>query len=91
MRNEQGLTIEPETLPQSTLEMAMKGYRKGKIHVYGYTAGQRDDFTVTDDVARVEIEELRSFVEGYGAASRSSVVKQFAELIIKKIDDDVSR
>jgi|GEM_PF-4846291 len=91
MRNERGLTLAPETLPQAVLDMAMKGYRKGKIHVYGYRDGHKDEFTVTDDVARIEIEELREFIEGYAVGQRSSAVKRFAETIIKRIDEDVNK
>lgn len=91
MRNERGLDLEPETLPRSALEMAMSGYRKGKVRVYGYVGEQRADFTVTDDVARIEITDLRSFAEGYAAGTRSSAVKQFAKVLIERIDEAIGR
>ena len=91
MRSERGLAFEPETLPSASLEMAMKGYRKGKIRVDGYADGERSDFTVTDDVARIEIEDLREFVEGYAAGERSGPVKRFARAIIQRIDDSLAR
>ena len=91
MRNERGLTLEPETLPQAVLDMAVKGYRKGKIHLYGYKDGQRDEFTVADDVARVEVSEVRNFIEGYAAGQSSATVKRFAQAIIQKIDENVSK
>lgn len=91
MRNEQGLTLAPETLPQSALDMAMSGYRKGKIHVYGYRGDQKDGFTVTDDVARIEIEELRDWVEGYAEGQGSSAVRRFAKALISRIDEGLSR
>ena len=91
MRNERGLTLTSETLPQAALDMAMKGYRKGKIHVYGVRNGQRDEFTVADDVARIEVEELRDFIEGYAAGNRSTAVRRFAQSLIQRIDDSVSK
>lgn len=89
MRNEQGLSLEAEALPRSALDMALKGYRKGKIRVYGYTGDGRDDFTVSDDVARIEVDELRGFIEGYAAGNRSTAVKRFASLLIERIDESV--
>jgi hypothetical protein len=93
MRNERGLTLAPETLPQQTLDMAMTGYRKGKIRLYGYGRdGSKDEFTIAaDDVARIEIVEVRDFVEGYAAAQKTLAVKRFAEAIIKKIDENLNR
>jgi len=90
MRNERGLTLAPETLPQEALDMAMSGYRKGKIHLHGYNKdGQRDEFTVADDVARVEFTKLREFIEGYAAGQKSLALKRFAQVIIQKIDETV--
>lgn len=91
MRNERGLNLAPETLPQAALDMALNGYKKGKIHISGYRNGQRDDFTLADDVARIEVEQVRDFVEGYAAGQPSSAVKRFAQAIIKKIDEDMAR
>jgi hypothetical protein len=91
MRNERGLTVAPDTLPQAALDMAMTGYRKGKIRLYGYKDGQKDGFTVADDVARIEIEEARDLVEGYAAGQDRSAVKRFAKAIIERIDESLSR
>jgi hypothetical protein len=91
MRNERGLTVAADTLPQAVLDMAMNGYRKGKIHLYGYRDGHKDEFTVADDVARIDIEGLHDFVEGYAAGSNSSAVKRFAKAIIERIDESVNR
>lgn len=91
MRNERGLTVAPDTLPQAVLDMAMSGYRTGRIHVYGYRDGHKDDFTVVDDVARVEVEEVRDFIEGYAAGQRNLAVKRFAETVIKRIDEGLRR
>jgi hypothetical protein len=95
MRNERGLNLAPDTLPQAVLDMAATGYRKGKIHVYGVKDGNREELTIADDIARVEGEELgdyiEGYVEGYSAASRSSAVKRFATSIVKKIDERLER
>jgi hypothetical protein len=71
--------------------MAMKGYRKGKIHVYGVKNGAKEEFTVADDVARIEIEELRDFIDGYAAGNRSTAVQRFAQALIRRIDESVSK
>jgi hypothetical protein len=91
MRNERGLTVSPDTLPQAALDMAMTGYRKGKIRLYGYNKdGQRDNFTVADDVARIEIEEAPDLTEGHTAGQGSSALKRFAKAVISKIDESLS-
>jgi hypothetical protein len=87
MRNERGLNVGPETLPRAAIDMAMGGYRKGKIHFYGLSGGQKQEFTVEDDVSRIQVEEVRGFVEGYVAARPSPEVKRLAGAIIQKIDD----
>lgn len=91
MRNERGLTVEPDTLPQAALDMAMTGYRKGKIHLYGYRDGQKDSFTVADDVARIEIGEARDLTEGNVSGQGSSSLKRFAQTIMERIDESLSR
>ena len=40
MRSERGLNMEDKTLPRSTLEMALDGYRNGNIHLRGYNGRQ---------------------------------------------------
>lgn len=87
MRNERGLNIQPETLPRAAIDMAVTGYRKGKIRFYGVRGGQREDFTVADDVSRIQIEEMRGFAEGYVAGRTNAETKRFASAIIQKIDD----
>jgi hypothetical protein len=84
MRNERGLKLEPNTLPQAALDMAIQGYRKGRIHVYGYRDREKADFTITDEIARVEI-------EGYAAGQRSPAVKRFAETIMQRIEENIRR
>jgi hypothetical protein len=91
MRNERGLTVASDTLPQAVIDMAVSGYRKGRMHVYGYRGGQKDDFTVDNDVARIEIEDLREFIEGYAAGQTSAAVKRFAQAIVKRIDSDLTK
>jgi hypothetical protein len=91
MRNERGLTVAPDTLPQAALDMAMTGYRKGKIRLYGYKDGRKDNFTVADDVARIEIGEEQDLTEVHDADQRSSAVKRFAKAIIERIDESLSR
>jgi hypothetical protein len=91
MRNERGLKLQPDTLPQSVLDMAIHGYRKGRIHIYGYKGQDKGDFTITDEIARVEIGELQDYIEGYAAGQRSVAVKRFAELIIQRIDESMRR
>jgi hypothetical protein len=91
MRSERGLTVEPDTLPQSALDMALTGYRKGKIHLYGYRNGQKEDFTVTDDVARIEIEDAGDQNAASVTVQGSSGVKRFAKAIIEKIDESLRR
>lgn len=91
MRNERGLKLEPNTLPQAALDMAIQGYRKGRIHVYGYRDREKADFTITDEIARVEIAELQDFIEGYAAGQRSPAVKRFAETIMQRIEENIRR
>ena len=92
MRNERGLVLGPETLPRAALDMAVSGYRKGKIHVYGYNQhGEKDEFTISDDVVRIEMNDVREFAENYAASRKSAAVKRFAAEIIKKIDESLKK
>jgi hypothetical protein len=91
MRNERGLTVAPDTLPQAALDMGISGYRKGKIRIYGYKDGKKENFTVADDVARIDIEETRDFTEEHTSGPSNSTLKHFAQLIIKNIDEILKR
>jgi hypothetical protein len=91
MRSEQGLNINGETLPRATIDMAMRGYRNGKIRFYGFRDNKSDEFTVADDVARIQIEEVRDFIEGYVAGRTNREVERFARAITQKIDESVNR
>lgn len=91
MRSEQGLNVEPGTLPREAVNMAVTGYRKGKIRLYGLSRGERKDLTIADDVARIQIEGLRDFVEGYAAGRSNAEVKRFARAVVQRIDESLDR
>jgi hypothetical protein len=91
MRSEKGLNLDPGTLPREAIDMALKGYRRGKIHLYGVRDDHPDDFTVADDVARIQIGEIRAFTEGYAAGRSNAEVKRFAHAVLQRIDECISR
>lgn len=91
MRNERGLKMDPESLAREAIEMALRGYRRGNVRVYGFRDGTKDEFIISDGVARVQIEELRDFVEAYAAGQTSAQVRRFAEAIIQRIDENIRR
>lgn len=86
IRSERGLNMADGTLPSSTLEMALDGYRSGNIHLRGYTAANRlEKFTIRDDVARIE--NVRGYVEALSdLSSTKGVASRAAGLILDKID-----
>ena len=87
MRSERGLDFSTDSLPRASLDMALNGYRKGEIRIYGFREGnEKDKFTIADDVARVEIDGLRDFVSGVRAGTTSPEVKRVVHAIIRKID-----
>lgn len=89
MKNEQGLAVQGDTLPRAALDMALTGYRKGDIHVYGYRDGHLDAYRITQDVIRVELEGILDFIEGYAAGSQDKAVKNFAKRLISRIDESL--
>jgi hypothetical protein len=86
MRNERGLNIGPDTLPRAAIDMGLTGYRKGKIRFYGLKENKKEEFVVADDVSRIQIEEVRGYINGYVAASPNAGVKQFGRNIVQQID-----
>jgi len=91
MRNESGLTVSTDTLPQASIDMALKGYRKGKLRLNGYRDGHKDEFIMDDEVVHVEVEDIQAFIEGYAAGRRSSALNTFANAIIEGIDRAVNQ
>lgn len=91
MRNESGLTLESDTLPQASIDMSLKGYRGGPLRLNGYKNGRKDELTVDDEVASIEVDSLQSFIEGYAAGQKSAAVKAFARTLIDRIEENVGR
>lgn len=90
MRSERGLKMEANSIPRMSIDMAMNGYRKGSVHVYGQRNGKADRFTIADDVARIDLRELRSYVEGMEIATDKIGEKRLLRAIIERIDETLT-
>ena len=88
MRSARGLDLTEDSLPKASLDMALSGYRKGEVRIYGYKSNnERDKVTIADDVARIEIDGLRDLVSGIQVGSTSAEVKRVVRAIIRRIDE----
>jgi len=87
MRSERGLKMEANSIPRMSIDMAMNGYRKGSVHVYGQRNGKAERFTIADDVARIDLRDLRSYAEGMEAAADKKGEKRLLKAIIERIDE----
>jgi hypothetical protein len=87
MRSERGLKMDANSIPRMSIDMAMNGYRKGSVHVYGQRNGRAERFTIADDVARVDLRDLRNYVEGMEAAADKRGEKRLLNAIIGRIDE----
>jgi hypothetical protein len=90
MRSERGLKMEANSIPRMSIDMAMNGYRKGSVHVYGQRNGRAERFTIADDVARIDLRDLRSYVEGMETAADKRGEKRLLKAIIERIDETLS-
>jgi hypothetical protein len=91
MRGERGLEMGPNSIPRMAIDMALSGYRKGNVRIYGRRDGQRDEFTIADDVARIDLRELRSYVEGMEVVSSKASERKLLAAIISRIDETLGR
>jgi hypothetical protein len=87
MRGERGLEMGPNSIPRMAIDMALNGYRKGNVRVYGRRNGGRDEFTIADDVARLDLRDLRNYAEGMEFASGKAAEKRLLRSIIERIDE----
>src|ERR1039458_6560525 len=91
MRSERGLAMEPNSIPRMSINMAISGYRKGNVQVYGRRNGRQDKFTIEDDIARIDLRELRSYVEGMEVVSSKASERKLLAAIISRIDETLGR
>jgi hypothetical protein len=87
MRSERGLSFEPDSIPRMAIDMALNGYRKGDVRIYGIREGRADRFTIADDVARIDLRETRAYVAGMEIATTKSGEKRLLAAILKRIDE----
>lgn len=90
MRSERGLEMGPNSIPRMSIDMALNGYRKGNIGVYGRRDGKSDKFTIADDVARLDLRDLRNYVEGMEVATSKKGEQRLLRAIIDRIDETLS-
>lgn len=87
MSNPNGLKFEESSLPNASLNMAMNGYKRGKIKIRGINNGKPESITIGDDVTRAEVYGVREFAEGISRGSSDSNVKRAIRAILKKLDE----
>jgi hypothetical protein len=90
MSNQGGMNVEPGSLPRASIDMALGGYREGKISVDGVRNGVGVNVSIggkDDEIARIKIEGLREYVDGLHDGSSSSETKKVMRLLLQKVDE----
>jgi hypothetical protein len=87
MSNPEGLRVSDQSLPKSSLDMALSGYKRGTVTVRGLVNGKLSSFVVGDDVSRIEVYGIREYAEGLAMGTEDQNVQRAAQAIIDKIDE----
>ena len=89
MSNPAGMNTQTGFLPRESLDMALGGYREGKITVNGVRNGEEVSISVgeaADQVARAKVDGLREYVAGFHDGSSNPEAKRIMRAVLKKVD-----
>jgi hypothetical protein len=90
MSNPNGMNVSGDSLPRASIDMALSGYREGKLVVDGVRDGEVATITIgetDDEVARVKVEGLREYAAGVRDGTKDPTVKKVMRSLLKKMDD----
>ena len=86
MKNPSGISKEPNALPHAAATIADMGYRKDEAIVEGIRDGQLQSIRTGAQAARGSIQQLKDFVRGLHANSKTKEANQALSAITQEID-----
>ena len=86
MKNPNGLSKNPEALPYASAALAEQGYKKGEVQIEGLRDGAQETVKSGTSAARGTVQQLRDFVRGLHANSKTKEAAKALTAIVEEID-----